>query len=73
LVRPCGQIQQIKGCGTYTDGGNSVKVKGVSSVELKFGGVGDDAAMFVTLSEAGAFKEFTSQRIFEESGKGLLA
>jgi len=58
---------------TYTDGGNSVKVKGVSSVELKFGGVGDDAAMFATLSEAGAFKEFTSQRIFEESGKGLLA
>ena len=57
---------------TYTDGDNTVTVKGVTSVTLKFGGVGEDAAMFATLSEAGAFKEFTSQKIFEES-KGLLA
>ena len=57
---------------TYTDGDNTVTVKGVASVTLKFGGVGDDAAMFATLSEAGAFKEFTSQKIFEEN-KGLLA
>ena len=59
---------------TYTDGENSVKVSGVTAeqITLKFGGVGDDAAMFATLSEAGAFKEFTSQKIFEES-KGLLA
>ena len=56
----------------YTDGDNSVTVKGVTSVTLKFGGVGEDAAMFATLSEAGAFKEFTSQKIFEEN-KGLLA
>ena len=51
---------------------SSVKVTGITSVTLKFGGVGEDAAMFATLSEAGAFKEFTSQKIFEES-KGLLA
>ena len=57
---------------TYTDGDNTVTVKGVTSVTLKFGGVGEDAAMFATLSEAGAFKEFTSQKIFEEN-KGLLA
>ena len=57
---------------SYTDGVNHVSVKGISSVELKFGGVGEDAAMFATLSEAGAFKEFTSQKIFEEN-KGLLA
>ena len=57
---------------TYTDGDNSVKVTGITSVTLKFGGVGEDAAMFATLSEAGAFKEFTSQKIFEEN-KGLLA
>ena len=59
---------------TYKDGDNSVKVSGVAAdkVTLKFGGVGDDAAMFATLSEAGAFKEFTSQKIFEEN-KGLLA
>ena len=58
---------------SYTDGDNSVTVKGGTSVELKFGGVGEDAAMFATLSEAGAFKEFTSQKIFEESGQGFLA
>ena len=58
---------------TYTDGDNSVTVKGVASVELKFGGTGSDAAMFNTLSDAGAFKDFSSQKIFEESGKGILA
>ena len=56
---------------TYTDGSNSVTVKSNVSVELKFGGVGDDSAMFATLSEAGAFKDFTSQKIFEESN-GML-
>ena len=57
---------------TYTDVDNSVRVTGVATVTLKFGGVGEDAVMFATLSEAGAFKEFTSQKIFEEN-KGLLA
>ena len=57
---------------TYADGNNSVTVKSNVSVELKFGGAGEDVAMFASLSEAGAFKEFTSQKIFEES-KGMLA
>jgi autotransporter passenger strand-loop-strand repeat protein len=57
---------------TYTDVDNSVRVTGVATVTLKFGGAGDDAAMFASLSDAGAFKEFTSQKIFEEN-KGLLA
>ena len=35
-------------------------------------GVGDDAAMFAALSEAGAFEDVTSRKIFEES-KGFLA
>ena len=56
---------------TYTDGDNSVTVKGVASVTLKFGDDGSDA--YKALAAAGAFAEFTSQKIFEESGKGLLA
>ena len=56
---------------TYTDGDNSVTVTGVTSVTLKFGNDGSDA--YKTLAAAGAFAEFTSQKIFEESRKGLLA
>ena len=56
---------------TYTDGDNSVKVTGVTSVELKFGD--DDSEQYATLAQAGAFLDFTSERIFEESGKGVLA
>ena len=55
---------------TYTDGENSVSVKGVTTVSLKFGDDGSD--LYAGLASAGAFAEFTSQRIFEES-KGLLA
>ena len=57
---------------TYTDGDNNVKVSGVTAdkITLKFGDDGSEP--YATLSEAGAFKEFTSQKIFEES-KGMLA
>ena len=55
---------------TYTDGDNSVTVTGVTSVSLKFGD--DDSDQYATLASAGAFAEFTSERIFEEN-KGLLA
>ena len=55
---------------TYTDGENSVSVKGVTTVSLKFGDDGSD--LYAGLASAGAFAEFTSQRIFEES-KGLIA
>ena len=60
---------------TYTDGDNSVTVSGVSAdkVELRFGENGKDAARFAALSGAGAFDAMTSRRIFEESGKGILA
>ena len=59
---------------TCTDGTNSVTVKGVTSVDLKFGSgtTQEDAARFAELSDAGAFGKFSSQKIFEES-KGLLA
>ncbi|MBP5585647.1 MAG: hypothetical protein J6Y92_04765 [Lentisphaeria bacterium] len=58
---------------TYTDGENSVTVSGVAAdrVSLKFGDDGSDR--FAALSGAGAFDAFTSQRIFEESGAGILA
>ena len=55
---------------TYTDGTNSVTIKGVASAELKFGDDGSDR--YAALASAGAFAEFTSQKIFEESN-GLLA
>ena len=58
---------------TYTDGDNSVKVSGVAAekVSLKFGD--DGSAQFASLSSMGAFFDATTERIFEESGKGILA
>ena len=55
---------------TYTDGGNSVTVSGVSSVSLKFG---NEDAQYSFLLAVGAFDEFTSEKIFEDRNKGLLA
>ena len=55
---------------TYTDGDNSVSVKGVAaaSVILKFGENSPaDAERFAMLSGLGAFEEFTMRRIFEET------
>ena len=58
---------------TCTDGENSVKVSGVTAdrITLKFGD--DGSAQFASLSGMGAFFDATSERIFEESGKGILA
>ena len=58
---------------TYTDGDNSVRVSGVTpdQISLKFGD--DGSVLFSVLSEIGAFADFTSQKVFEESGQGLLA
>ncbi|MBP5585881.1 MAG: AIDA repeat-containing protein [Lentisphaeria bacterium] len=58
---------------TYTDGENSVKVSGVTAeqVTLKFGDDGSDE--FASLAAMGAFFDATTERIFEESGKGILA
>ena len=58
---------------TYTDGDNGVKVSGVTAekITLKFGDDGSD--QFATLSGMGAFFDATTERIFEESGKGILA
>ena len=58
---------------TYTDGANSVTVSGATldKVTLKFGD--DGSAQFSALTSAGAFLDATSERIFEESGKGILA
>ena len=58
---------------TYTDDGNSVAVKGVAAgqVTLKFGD--DGSEQYASLSGMGAFDAFTSRRVFEESGAGILA
>ena len=58
---------------TYSDGENSVKVSGVAAdkITLKFGDDGSED--FATLSAMGAFFDATTERIFEESGKGILA
>ena len=61
---------------TYTDGDNSVAVSGVSAnrITLKFGdSCTEDAEQFAALSGMGAFADFTSRKIFEESGTGILA
>lgn len=58
---------------TYTDGKNSVTVKGVTAdkITLKFGS--DGSEQYNALAAAGAFTQFTSQKIFEESEAALLA
>ncbi|MBP5641111.1 MAG: hypothetical protein J6X55_16640, partial [Victivallales bacterium] len=57
---------------TYKDGDKSVKVTGVADVTLKFG---DDNGneKYAGLFAAGAFDEFTSEKIFEDKNKGMLA
>ena len=58
---------------TYTDGANSVTVTGVTvdRVTLKFGSDGTEE--YATLASAGAFAEVTSEKIFEERNRGVLA
>ena len=58
---------------TYTDGENSVGVRGVAAgqVELKFGD--DGSEQYAALAGIGAFSAFTSRKVFEESGAGFLA
>ena len=56
---------------TYTDGENSVVVKGVAStnITLKFGDVG---GQYSELCAAGAFAPFSSEKIFENKNVGML-
>ena len=55
--------------GTYTDGENSVTLRGVKKVTLRFGDNGSE--LYDNLVAAGAFTEFTSKKIF--SSTGMLA
>ena len=56
---------------TYTDGDNSVTVTGVADVALKFGD--DGSQQYQDLLAAGAFSDTTSQRIFDDKNRGMLA
>ncbi|MBQ4479495.1 MAG: hypothetical protein II943_02540 [Victivallales bacterium] len=58
---------------TYTDGDNSVKVSGVAleNISLKFGD--DGSQQYQNMLAAGAFNEFTSEKIFEDKNRGMLA
>jgi len=58
---------------TYTDGENKVTVSCVTADEITFKFGDDGSEEYAKLSAMGAFDAFSSQRIFEESGKGLLA
>ena len=61
---------------TYIDGDNSVKVSGVAleNINLKFGDDNGNAIeRNAELSAAGAFDDFTSEKIFEDRNKGMLA
>ena len=57
----------------YTDGEYSVTVSGIEAdkVTLKFGD--DGSEKFDFLMAQGAFADCSSEKIFEEFGKGLLA
>ena len=69
---------------TYTDGDNSVQVKGVGkeSISLKFS-YGDKqpelafeedgSVQYGYLEGIGAFDDFTTEKVFEDRNKGLLA
>ena len=58
---------------TYTDGSNSVTVRNVAAdqVTLKFGD--DGSEQFAALASIGAFADVTSEKVFEEKGKDILA
>ena len=58
---------------TYTDGTNSVTVKGVTADQINVY-IGDEFPWdFEMMSELGIFADSTSEKVFEESGKGILA
>jgi hypothetical protein len=57
----------------YSDGNNSVQINGeCTNIDLKFG-ADADADRFAALDAMGAFDDFTSEKIFEDKNKGLLA
>ncbi len=58
---------------TYAGGNNSVRVTGVTAdqVTLKFGD--DGSGQYAALTAQGAFAEISSEKIFDEKAKGMLA
>jgi hypothetical protein len=66
---------EIDGNGVFTNatGTGSVTVKGfaLEDIAVRYGD--DGSEQYATLARAGAFFDATSERIFEEEGKGILA
>ena len=58
---------------TYNHGENSVKVSGVTAEQVRLKFVDDGSDQFAALSGMGALFDATTEHIFEESGKGILA
>ena len=58
---------------TYTDGNNSVVVSGVGldRITLKFGD--DGSEQYAMLTAQGAFADYSSEKIFEDKDRGMLA
>ena len=58
---------------TYADETNSVKVSGVTEnkISLKFGD--DESEQYAVLAGRGTFSDHSSEEIFREQGKGILA
>ena len=56
----------------YTDGDNSVTVKGVTSVTLRFGSE-VDGDLYAELCDAKAFDAFSSRTVFDVEPVGYLA
>ena len=58
---------------TYTDGKNSVNVSGTAAdrITIKFGD--DGSERYAALASAGAFLTTTSECVFEEAGRGIVA
>ena len=58
---------------TYSDGVNSVAVSGVSSEQVTIKFESEGSQVFGKLYNIGAFEDFLTKKVFEDTDKGLLA
>ena len=58
---------------TYVDGKNSVNISGVSSSDISLIFGDDNSPLYDELSAIGCFVDITSEKIFEDKNRGMLA